>query len=50
MVLSPIIKKLMFVRQFDIDKGKIELLGGRQIMIHASAVLELQEIDEGKVY
>ncbi len=40
----------MFVRQFDIDKGQIKLLGGREIMLHASAILELQEIDESKIY
>ena len=50
MALSPILKKLLFVRQFDIDKGKINVLGGREIMLHASAILELQEIDETKIY
>lgn len=50
MPLSPIIKKLLFVRQFDIDEGKIKLLGDREIMLHASALLELQEIDETKLY
>ena len=50
MTLSPILKKLMFVRQFDIDQGKIKVLGDREIMLHASALLELQEIDESKVY
>lgn len=50
MPLSPIIKKLLFVRQFDIDGGKIQLLGDREIMLHASALLELQDIDKTKVY
>ena len=50
MVLSPILKKLMFVRQFDIDKGKVTLLGQRQIMLDASVLLELQDIDESKLY
>src|SRR3989344_2877071 len=49
-MLSPILKKLLFVRQFDIDAGKITLLGDREIMLNASAVLELQEIDETKLY
>ena len=50
MVLSPILKKLLFVRQFDIDGGKIKLLGDREIMLNASAILELQSIDESKLY
>jgi len=50
MTLSPILKKLLFVRQFSIDEGKIELLGGREIMLNASAILELQNIDESKLY
>lgn len=50
MGLSGILKKLLFVRQFDIDEGKINLLGNREIMLHASAILELQEIDESKLY
>jgi len=50
MVLSPILKKLLFVRQFDIDNGKIKLLGDSEIMLNALAILELQEIDESKLY
>ncbi len=50
MAFSPILKKLLFVRQFDIDQGKINLLGDREIMLHASAILALQEIDETKLY
>lgn len=50
MTLSPILKKLMFVRQFEIDQGKIKVLGDREIMIHASAILELQNMDETKLY
>lgn len=50
MALSPMLKKLLFVRQFDIDAGKITLLGDREIMLHASAILELQEMDESKLY
>ena len=50
MVMSPLIKKLMFVRQFDIDEGKIEMLGDREIMISASVLLELQEQDQSKLY
>ena len=50
MPLSPMLKKLLFVRQFDIDKGKINLLGSAEVMLNASAILGLQEIDETKVY
>lgn len=50
MTLSPILKKLLFVRQFGIDNGRIDLLGGREIMLNASAILELQDIDESKLY
>ncbi len=50
MVFSPLIKKLMFVRQFDIDQGKITMLGDREIMLNASALLALQEIDQTKLY
>jgi len=50
MTLSPILKKLLFVRQFGIDEGKINLLGTREIMLNAAAILELQEIDESKLY
>jgi len=50
MTLSPILKKLLFVRQFGIDEGKINLLGDSEIMLNASALLELQEIDSTKLY
>jgi len=50
MALSPILKKLMFVRQFEIDQGKVKVLGDREIMLHASAILELQNLDETKLY
>ncbi|MBI2631790.1 hypothetical protein HYW75_02195 [Candidatus Pacearchaeota archaeon] len=49
-MLSPFLQKLLFVNQFGIDKGKINLLGDKLIMLHASAILELQDIDESKLY
>ena len=49
-MLSPLIKKLLFVRQFEIDQGKISILGKRHIMLSDQALLELQEIDETKFY
>lgn len=50
MTLSAFIQKLLFVKQFSLDNGKIEILGGRYIMLDASDFLVLQEIDKGKVY
>src|SRR3989344_5048540 len=49
-MLSQLLQKLLFVRQFSIDNGKIEILGGKYIMLNASALLELQNIDETKIY
>ena len=49
-MLSELLKKLLFVRQFSMADGKIEILGNRHIMLSDSALLELQEIDETKFY
>jgi predicted hydrocarbon binding protein len=49
-MLSPFLQKLLFVNQFGIDKGEINMLGDKLIMLHASAILELQDIDESKLY
>ena len=49
-MLSPLLKKLLFVRQFNMDDGKIEILGNKHIMLSDQAILELQEIDETKFY
>ena len=49
-MLSAFLQKLLFVKQFSIDKGKIQILGEKQIMLDASALLVLQEIDETKIY
>jgi hypothetical protein len=37
-MLSPFLKKLLFVRQFIIHDGKIEILGQKQVMLPASAL------------
>jgi len=50
MALSSFIQKLLFVKQFSIDKGKVEMFGSRYIMLDASDILILQDIDKGKVY
>lgn len=49
-MLSPLLKKLLFVRQFNINDGKIDILGNRHIMMSDNALLELQNIDETKFY
>lgn len=49
-MLSPLLQKLLFVNQFGINNGKIEILGGRYIMLNASDLWRLQEIDETKMY
>jgi predicted hydrocarbon binding protein len=40
----------MFINQFGINEGKIEILGSRFVMLYASDLLCLQEIDESKMY
>jgi hypothetical protein len=49
-MVSPFLKKLMFARQFDIDEGRIMVLGEQQIMLPANLLLELQEIDPKRTY
>lgn len=49
-MLSPLLQRLLFVRQFGIDKGKIDILGGRYILLDDASILELQQIDETKLY
>ena len=41
-MLSPFLKKLLFVRQFFITDGRIEILGEKQVMLPFSAIMELQ--------
>ncbi len=40
-MLSPFLKKLLFVRQFFITDGKIEILGEKQVMLPSTAVARL---------
>ena len=49
-MISGFLKKLLFARQFSIIDGKIEVLGEKQIMLSAVALMELQNIDKTKVY
>src|SRR5574344_2055747 len=49
-MLSPLLQLLMFINQFGMNDGKIEVLGNRYVMLYASDLLYLQEIDESKMY
>ena len=49
-MLSPLLQKLLFVNQFSIANGKVEILGSRHIMLDVSSIISLQEIDKTKVY
>ena len=42
-MLSPFLKKLLFVRQFFINEGKIEILGQKQFMLPLSAISKLKQ-------
>lgn len=50
MPLSSLLQRLMFVNQFNISNGKIEILGNSYIMLDASDLLVLQNIDKTKIY
>jgi predicted hydrocarbon binding protein len=50
MTLSPFIQKLLFVNQFGINDGIVNLMGDRYILLNAKSILSLQEIDKTKVY
>jgi predicted hydrocarbon binding protein len=49
-MISPFLQKLMFVRQFSIADGKIDLLGQNYVMLDALALYEMQKIDQTKLY
>jgi predicted hydrocarbon binding protein len=50
MTLSSLLQRLLFVNQFKMIDGKIEILGNRYIMLDASDLLVLQDIDKSKMY
>lgn len=50
MGLSSFLQKLLFVNQFNIADGKVELLGQRYVFLDSSYLLALQEIDKSTVY
>jgi len=49
-MLSQLLQKLLFVNQFSIIDGKVEVLGSRYVMLNASDILALQEIDKTRMY
>lgn len=50
MVLSSFLQKLLFVNQFSINDGKVNLLGSNYVMLESSDIILLQEIDNSKAY
>ena len=42
-MISAFLKKLLFVRQFSIEDGKIEMLGGREVMLPSSFIFAIQD-------
>jgi predicted hydrocarbon binding protein len=49
-MLSAFLQKLLFINQFEINEGRITILGNKHIMLDASSMLALQEIDKSKIY
>ena len=49
-MLSSLVQKLLFVNQFKMANGEIEILGNKYIMLNASDLWMLQETDETKMY
>jgi len=49
-MLSAFLKRLMFARQFNIDNGKIEILGCDNIMLSSEFFIQLQEMTNDKAY
>jgi len=41
-MMSAFLKKLLFVRQFSIEDGKIEMLGKREIMLPSNILFWMQ--------
>ncbi len=50
MPLSSFLQKLLFINQFNIKDGRIDLLGDRYTLLNASIILSLQDIDKTKMY
>ena len=50
MGLSALLQKLLFIKKFSAEKGKIEILDSRYVLLNAESLLVLQEIDKTKMY
>ena len=50
MPLSSFLQKLLFINEFGIKDGEIKLLEDRYIMLNASNIMALQEIDKNGLY
>lgn len=49
-MLSSLLQRLLFINQYNVIDGKIDVLGNRYIMLDAADFLVLQDIDSTKIY
>ncbi len=49
-MISDFLKKLLFIKEFSISGGEINILGSKHVMLGADALLGLQETDTSKAY
>ncbi|UCD03579.1 MAG: hypothetical protein JSW73_03505 [Candidatus Woesearchaeota archaeon] len=49
-MLSPLLKKLIFARQFSVENGEIQLIQLRNMLISPDLILKLQEVDATRLY
>lgn len=49
-MLSPLLKKLIFARQFSVDNGEIQIIQLRNMLISPDLILQLQEADSPRLY
>ena len=49
-MLSQFLQRLMFVKQFEINNGRINILGEDYVMVNSASLAALQEIDQEEVY
>lgn len=49
-MFDPFVKKLLFARQFNIEDGKIDFLGDRELLLPIGFVSDFQDFNENKTY
>ena len=49
-MISEFLKRLMFARQFNIDNGKVDILGCDHVMLASEFFYSVEELDKMKVY